>query len=223
MNCALSGFVLLENLSEFLLLNKVHRAATGEAEREDVMTMNINHVLFQILLSWNSKKQTSLNILWWSRDQQDVNFDFKLRFPLVLYCTLFFCSFSHLPAKQYSEGKTWWRIAAECPAKESYKCICLTVLRETFKHRLFQWFFSLPGNRSPTHLLEVALLPVLWIYTFLFNFLPTSSDLQISGKKITTLYAVHMKHVSILGALGVTEQEGFPFIMHTNYLEPYNR
>lgn len=51
MNCALSGFVLLENLSEFLLLSKVHRASTGEAEREDVMTMNINHVLFQILLS----------------------------------------------------------------------------------------------------------------------------------------------------------------------------
>lgn len=119
-----------------------------------------------MLVSWSSNDQTSLNIPWKSVDQQDVHFHFYQIFPLVLHHTLFLRSFSHLPAKEYSEGKTDWRTAEEFPTKESYKCTCLPVVRESlFQAQTIAVIFNLPRNHSPAHFLELALLCVLWIST----------------------------------------------------------
>lgn len=133
-------------------------------------------------------------------------FNRDFHFHLFFTVHSFFWSFSLLPAKQYSEGKTGWRTATEFPAKKSYKCTCLTVLRETlYQTQTILVIFSLPGKCSPTHFLKVALLPVLWIYTFLCNFSHTSGDPQTPGKKLTAFYTGHMRYVSTLGTLGVTE------------------
>lgn len=142
-----------------------------------------------MVCSWSSNDQTSLKIPWKSTDQQDVHFHFYQIFPLVCYHSLFFWSFSHLPAKEYSEGKTGWRTAEEFPTKESYKCTCLPVVRQSlFQTQSISVIFNLPRNSSPAHFLELELLCVLWIYTFLHNFSHTSRDPQTPGKKITAFY-----------------------------------
>ena len=85
------------------------------------------------------------------------------------------------------------------------------LLRETpFQTQTISVIFNLPGNSSPTHFLKVALLSVLWIYTFLCNFSHTSRDPQTPGKKIIAFYTAHMRRVSTLGALGVTETVRLP-------------
>lgn len=115
------------------------------------------------------------------------SFHFYQIFPLVFYHRLFFWSFSHLPAKEYSEGKTGWRTAGEFPTKESYKC--LPVERESlFQTQTISVIFHLPRNCSSAHFLEQALLCVLWIYTFLHNFSHTSRDPQTPGKRNHCLY-----------------------------------
>lgn len=60
------------------------------------------------------------------------------------------------------------------------------VLENLFQTRTVSVVFNLPRNCSPAHFL--ALLCVLWIYTFLHNFSHASRDPQTPGKKITAFY-----------------------------------
>lgn len=145
-----------------------------------------------MLVSWSSNHQTSLNIPWKSTDQQDVHFHFYQIFPLVLYYTHTFSSPFHICLPRNSQRVRWAEglLKTFLQKNPTSAPVYLWWGKVFSKHRLFQWFFNLPRNRSPARFLELALLCVLWIDT-IFHTPPGVH--RPKGKKITAFYTASLE------------------------------
>lgn len=162
-----------------------------------------------MLVSWSSNHQTSLNIPWKSTDQQDVHFHFYQIFPLVLYYTHTFSSPFHICLPRNSQRVRWAEglLKTFLQKNPTSAPVYLWWGKVFSKHRLFQWFFNLPRNRSPARFLELALLCVLWIDT-IFHTPPGVH--RPKGKKSLPFTQPHWRCASARGAWGVSDPGRHP-------------